>query len=299
MVIWGSGRRFPAIIRLAGLIVLLSCVCPGTVRPGVAQPEDDIPVGTVLAADVSYGPLPVQKLDLYYRPGMRLPLVIFIHGGGWNSGDKSENRARGFINRNFAVANINYRLASEAPFPANIRDCQRAVRWLRANAEKYDLDTSRIGVLGQSAGGQLAALLGTAGDYKFAPEDDATVSARVQAVVEISGVTDFSLFGSSKPGNGISQFFGAPMSQVPEMVRLASPKTFVSRDSPRFLIVHGGRDTLVPLKHAFSFRAALSEASLPVAVRVLTDERHEFTPSGWSQALQWAEDFFVEQLQAP
>lgn len=278
------------------MLVWLAAACMALASPTQAQPQDDAPVGTTFQRDISYGPLPAQKLDLYYRSGAKLPFIIFIHGGGWSSGDKSENLARGFVNRNFAVANINYRLVGEAPFPANIRDCQSAVRYLRLNGQQYGLDTTRIGVIGYSAGAQLAALLGTARDFRFDSEDDSTVSAGVQAVVDISGVSDFALFGSSKPGNGISRFFGATMAQVPDLVRLASPTTHVSKDSPPFLLIHGQKDKLVPLLHPFKFREVLKQAAVPVSVRTLEGEGHELSTGGWTKALQWAEDFFVEQL---
>src|SRR5204863_10043821 len=128
-----------------------------------------------------------HSLDLYVPKSERpLPLVIWIHGGGWQAGNKANPPLLGLTQKGFAVASINYRFSQHAVYPAQIQDCKAAVRFLRKNADKYHLDPDHFGAWGASAGGHLVALLGTSGDAKdLEPEAavggavaDAPVSAR-------------------------------------------------------------------------------------------------------------------------
>lgn len=133
-----------------------------------------------------------QKLDLYLPTPTNgpLPVIIWIHGGAWRAGSKEQCRAARFSQRGYAVASLNYRLSQHAVFPAQIEDCQAAVRWLRANAAKCRLDPERFGAWGSSAGGHLVALLGTAGDAQaFERGPHPAISSRVQAVVDFFGPT--------------------------------------------------------------------------------------------------------------
>ena len=111
-----------------------------------------------------------NKLDIYlpknYKEQKPLPVIVWIHGGAWRAGDKANCRSRIFIKDGFAAVSINYRLSQHAIWPAQIQDCKAAIRYLRANAKKYNLDPDRIGVWGSSAGGHLVAMLGTTSDYK-------------------------------------------------------------------------------------------------------------------------------------
>ena len=140
-----------------------------------------------------------QSLDLTLpdkqMPGVHSipPLVVYVHGGAWLEGDKEQNAAIGMVDRGFAVASINYRLTKEAKFPAQIDDCRAAIRFLRENAEKFHYDGNRIGVFGNSAGGHLVSLLGLTEDEKIAGHQEAKspTSAKVQAVCDWNGVTDF------------------------------------------------------------------------------------------------------------
>src|SRR5206468_530267 len=134
-------------------------------------------------------------LDLYcpQKASGPLPVILWIHGGGWSKGRKEQHSpAISFLNDGYAVASIEYRLSGEAPFPAQIEDCKAAVRWLRANAAKYNLDADRIGAWGHSAGGHLSALLGTSGGVQELEGngDNMSYSSRVQAVCVVSGPGD-------------------------------------------------------------------------------------------------------------
>ena len=140
-----------------------------------------------------------QKLDLYLpeKATGPLPVVVWIHGGGWQAGNKDHCRALPFVSKGFAAASINYRLSQHAKFPAQIDDCKAAIRWLRAHASQYQLDPNHIGVWGESAGGHLVALLGTTGGKEFSPPGpNAKQSDKVQAVCDWYGPTDFPAHGS-------------------------------------------------------------------------------------------------------
>src|SRR5205085_12369694 len=135
-------------------------------------------------------------LDLYVPEKVQkpLPLLIWIHGGAWMSGSKdSPSPALQFTAKGYAVAQVGYRLSQDAKFPAQIHDCKAAVRWLRANAQKYNLDPNKFAAWGASAGGHLVALLGTTGAAAELEGhvSDLKESSRVQAVVDWCGPTDF------------------------------------------------------------------------------------------------------------
>lgn len=203
-----------------------------------------------------------QKLDIYLPTGNGpFPVVINIHGGGFMVGDKA-NPALGdeLLAAGYAVASINYRLAAEAKYPAQIQDAKAAVRFLRANAAKYNLDPKRVVAFGQSAGGNLAATLGTScgvAALEGADLGNADQSSCVQAVVDWFGPTDFlqmdqQFAGTSCPVNHDaanspeSQVIGAAIQTVPDKAQAANPITYVSAKAPPFLIQHGTADCNVP-----------------------------------------------------
>ncbi|MEO7319869.1 MAG: alpha/beta hydrolase, partial [Chthoniobacteraceae bacterium] len=147
-----------------------------------------------------------QKLDLFLPAvGEKRPLLVWIHGGGWEAGSKKDCPALGMVARGFVVASLNYRLSQHAIFPAQIEDCKSAIRWLRAHAADGDLDTTRVAVWGMASGGQLAALAGvTCGVPALEPADldkDAP-SGCVQAVIDWYGATDMKV--ADKPATGFT-----------------------------------------------------------------------------------------------
>ncbi len=132
--------------------------------PAFAQPA--IPEDTKVEKNLAYGDHERNKLDIYLpaKGNKPLPIVVWIHGGGWEAGSKENPPAMGLLNQGYAVASINYRYSKHAPFPAQIEDCKAAIRYLRGNAAKYNIDKDHIGCMGASAGGHLVALLGTTAD---------------------------------------------------------------------------------------------------------------------------------------
>lgn len=216
------------------------------------------------------------KLDLYVPGGPGpYPVVVGVHGGSWTSGTRDQNLSLTQLSRGYAVANIDYRLAPDFIYPAQIEDCKAAVRWLRANASTYRLNPNEIGVIGLSAGGHLAALLGTtAGVAELeGPEaGNAGYSSRVQAVVDYFGPTDLLLLhdqaAACEPGDPNdpteppSQLIGCPIQSCPDATEKANPIRYVSADDPPFLILHGTGDCLVPWQQSQILYDALKAQGL-------------------------------------
>lgn len=216
---------------------------------------------------------PRQRLDISLpqkaSSDKPLPVVVIIHGTFLNADRKSgEGFARAMVSGgDFAAVSIGYRLSDEAKWPAQIHDCKAAIRWVRANAKKYNIDPDRIGVIGPSAGGHLAALLGVSGDI---PElegtlgDHCDVSSRVACVVNLFGPTDLLALGGNhnRPNSPESRLLGGPLPDKKELARQASAMTYVTEDDPPFLIVHGTQDPVIPFQQSESFVAALKKVKV-------------------------------------
>ena len=228
------------------------------------------------------------KLDLYLPKTVTgpLPVVIWIHGGGWNSGSKEQRMPANLMAKGYAVASIEYRLSSEAPFPAQIEDCKAAVRWLRANAETYHLDSDHIGAWGHSAGGHLSALLGTTGGVKEleGDGDNLSYSSRIQAVCDMSGPSDIlQLYkdvssptaGSSRRAKSyVEEFLGGSGDQIKTKAMAASPINYVSKDDAAFLIIHGENDSSIPVSQSKAFADALKAAGVDATLEIAAGRGH-------------------------
>lgn len=260
------------------------------------QPQAKLPAGTTVSKDIAYveGGHQRQKLDLYIPETASaenpVPLVIWVHGGGWKGGNKNSiNRNVGsLLERGFAVASINYRLSGHAIFPAQIHDAKAAVRYLRKNAAKHGLDANKFGAWGSSAGGHLVALLGTSGDVK---ELEGTVgvtgvSSRVQAVCDWYGpiqllkmneqagehsALDHDAFDSPE-----SLLIGGLIQENKDKTRKADPFQYVTSDDPPFLIMHGDNDRLVPVGQSKTFHSRLQEMKVPSELVIVKGAGHGF-----------------------
>lgn len=246
-----------------------------------------------------------QKLDLYLPQGEnRLPLVIYIHGGAFKMGSKEFGVPLKYLERGYAIASINYRLSQHALFPAQIEDCKAAVRWLRVHSAEYGLDPDRFAAWGESAGGHLAAMLGTTGDTKeFEVGENLDQSSRVQAVVDYFGPTDFLQMDAHRLPNGMrhdpadspeSLLIGGPIQENKEKVARANPITFVSAGDPPFLICHGERDPLVPHHQSVLLEAALRQAGVPVTFYTVEGGGH----GGWKdpKVAELTQEFLAKLL---
>ncbi|MCK5827057.1 alpha/beta hydrolase [Candidatus Bipolaricaulota bacterium] len=237
------------------------------------------------------------KLDLYipqHKQGVLLPLVVWVHGGAWMSGDKTNPCAARELDDRYIVASIDYRLMQESVFPAQIHDCKAAIRWLRANASQYDIDPDRIGAWGESAGGHLAALLGTSGGVDVLEGDvgeHLDYSSAVQAVCDFYGPTDLERlalsdqrFKTAPSKSPLARLFGGSLSENIDLVRQANPITHVSSDDPPFLIMHGEEDLLVPLSQSELLDAALREAGVESTLHVIEGCEHGgFPPEAYEE----------------
>lgn len=233
--------------------------------------------------DLEYlGPDRQEKLDLYLpsgeAPPKGFPAVLIIHGGGWSSGDKGAAREQNIgttLARNgYVGASVNYLLAKKqdsfaktlgAVWPRNLHDCKVAVRWLRRNASKYSIDPDRIGVIGGSAGGHLAAMVALTGpEDGLDPKDPwGDVSCRVRAAIPLYGVHDFALM----PAKG---------GEDAELIRRASPVTYATKDDPPALILHGTKDAIVPLAQSERLASALKSAGVEHELVVVNGAPHSF-----------------------
>jgi acetyl esterase/lipase len=222
------------------------------------------------------------RLDIY-APAARGketgPAVVLIHGGGWTSFDKGTMRAMGdFLARaGFVAFSVDYRLFHDGQnrWPAQLDDVQRAVRWVRANAAAYGVDPERIGAFGHSAGGQLAALLGMENTRDNSDPALASYSSRVEAVVDVSGPSDFTANRDPDGDAFLTNFLGADSSKDPAVWRQASPVFQVEKTDAPFLIVHGTQDQNVPIGQAQELVDKLRAAEVPVTF-VKVDDVHTF-----------------------
>ena len=259
------------------------------------RPVPPLPKGVKVDLDIQYVPDgdPAQSLDLYLpeKPSDKpLPIIVWVHGGGWWGGDKNGCPAVALVPQGYAAASIEYRFSTKAFFPAQIQDCQAAIRWLRANSSKYNIDPNHIGVWGASAGGHLVALLGTAGGKKaFSPvggnEDQ---SDRVQAVCDLFGPADFNtvltqaaddknvknIFKFNTPEDPYSMLIGAKLGEDKVKGDAVSPVHYVSRDNAPILILHGTHDALVPFAQSVEFADALKSAGVEVTLQKFPGAGH-------------------------
>jgi triacylglycerol lipase len=220
------------------------------------------------------GPL---ALDIYMPRGPGpFPGVLVVHGGAWTMGSRVQLAAiaNALAENGYTAATISYRLAPKHPFPAQIYDCQAAVRWIRVHADEFKLDPSRIGGFGYSAGGQLVALLGTLGDNDFreqgVPEN--APSARLQAVVAGGAPCDFRPLPAQS--TRLAYWLGGTRAEKPELYRIASPAAFVSTDDPPMFFFHGARDMLVPAHSPQRMVALLSAAGVGAEMRLIPQAGH-------------------------
>lgn len=253
---------------------------------------------------------PRQKLDLYLPDNPSsgsIPLVIWIHGGGWQKGSKDRiDRNEFILEAGFALASVNYRLTSDATFPAQIHDCKAAVRYLRKNARSFGLDPTRFGAWGASAGGHLVALLGTSGGVEeLEGELGVTgVSSEVQAVCDWFGPSDILKIGeyatkNLKPGDDPSdqalyKFMGGPVKENKKKARAASPVSYVDKHDPPFLIMHGDNDELVPLSESEILDKLLQQSGVESELIIVQGAGHGFFKD--MEQHRQVTDFFSRQL---
>lgn len=246
-----------------------------------------LPKGTVIQGNIPYNNDTLKKhlLDIYLPANAKgkIPLVVFIHGGGWIGNDKyadmgyMTNTINAMLESGFAIASIDYRFAQNAVFPAILQDCNKAVSFLYDNADKYGLDKSRIALMGFSAGGHLASLMGTSQNNKIT---DLYFPAsyrpfKYKAVVDFYGPTDLTLLPGNedeKSPEGI--LIGAKPLERPDLAKAASPISYIDKNDPPFLIFHGEKDNIVSNKQSKLFSAWLKYHGVKNELTIVKDAPH-------------------------
>lgn len=223
-------------------------------------------------------------LDLYMPAVKKAPyLIVWVHGGAWRSGSK-ESPPLGILSAGYALASIDYRLSTEAPFPAMIHDIKAAIRFLRGNADKYGYHTDKIIIWGASSGGHIAALVGTTNNdsyYEGNLGNYTKESSSVQGIVDYYGPTNFlTILDQSTPhGIGVRApalelFLGKPVKEVPELAQKASPVFQVDSTDPPLFIVHGDQDIQVPVNQSLELKAVYENRGLPVDIKFIHGAGH-------------------------
>lgn len=270
--------RFTKPCLLLALTLLISPVFPQEKKKKNQGP----PPGTTVIKDIVYSVHDEVELKLdLYRPEMlpeeTLPVVIWIHGGGWLNGSKDRCPAAFLANHGFAVVSVGYRLTDVAQWPGQIDDCSAAVRWVRENAGEYQLNHAAVGAWGSSAGGHLAALMGTR------PGKDEK-AIMLQAVCDWFGPTDLltmppNVVSENRTYEQVSQsngakLLGTPVPDAPELAKDASALYHVSADDPPFLIVHGSEDPGVPVSQSTRFHEALRSKGVDSTLLIISGAGH-------------------------
>lgn len=298
-------------------VIVAACVALLACDSAFAQSKaPSLPAGIKMEKDISYIPDgdEAQKLDLYLPEKAAekpMPLIVHIHGGGWMGGSKFPCGVAGMVLKGYAVASVEYRFSQKAKFPAQIQDCQAAIRWLRAHSKEYQIDPEHVGVVGGSAGGHLSSLVGTAGGKNAFPKigGNEEQADRVQAVCDIFGPSDFStvvqqatedknvknIFEFNTPKDPYSELIGTKLDDK-EKADAVSPVHYASKDNPPFLILHGTHDTLVPYAQSVEFADALKAQGVETWLQTLPGSGHGGPAFGKPAVIQLMQNFFDKHL---
>lgn len=276
-------RLVPVLSRsaLSALICLLA-VCSASAK----DKKDYVPVypsDIKVEADVAYLPADrKEKLDVYHPVGLPAgqlaPAVIYYHGGGFNDGDKAKEReiriCSDLARAGFLAVSVNYklrRMQGQVTWPRNIHDCKLALRWVRDNAARLQIDPDRIAVMGGSAGGAIAALLAYTepSDGLEPPEAGPGAPPTVACVVDLYGPMEFMTYHDLK-------MFAKTREEAPELYRQASPITYVDKEDPPTFVVHGTADDTVKIEQSEKLVAKLKELGVPHEYVVVENAPHSF-----------------------
>ncbi|MBI1355919.1 MAG: alpha/beta hydrolase fold domain-containing protein [Acidobacteria bacterium] len=290
----------------------LAALAAAGALPGQGQQQDPpfrLPSSVRLDKDQVYASPGGRDLHLdLFRPrsgGGPFPAIVFVHGGGWRSGSRTQfhRQAAHMATKGFVGACIEYRLSGEEKWPACIDDCKASVRWFWENQYRLNVNPRRIGAAGGSAGGHLAALMGTTQrrDSFGSHMEHPGPSSKVSAVAAFNGVFDVTALAEAIPGHVERYFvplFGATPEQNPSVYREASPATYVGKSTPPFLLLHGTADTTVPYEQAVAFEKLMKADGCDVELFTAEGAGHGFfnAPPWYDKTLAAMEAFFVRTL---
>ncbi len=254
-----------------------------------------------------------QQLDIYlpkdYEKAKKpYPTIFAVHGGGWVRGNKDEYvfLSNWLVPKGYVVVITNYRLLDAAYFPAQLQDCKSAVRWLRAHAEQYKIDKKHIGVWGASAGGHLVALMGsTAGMKEFEVGEYLDQSSDIQAVCDLFGVVDLSVYASAsseatneQKSSSRRRLIDPNHPNPKEAWTKASPMSYVKKDVVPIIILHGDEDELVPYEQSVMYDKALREAGANCLFITVKGGTHGGPEFEQPENMKPIEDFFDKHLKS-
>lgn len=225
------------------------------------------------------------KLDLHLPPGdVRPPTIVWVHGGAWRSGSKSSMPLGPLVDAGYAVASADYRLSTQARFPAQIHDLKAAIRFLRGHGQQWHLSTERIVIAGDSAGAHLATLAGVSHGHPELEGNvgaDRTESSRVQGIVSFYGAANLTTILQQSTPHGLSVrvpalelLLGAQPTSVPALARLASPIFHVDRQDPPLLLFHGDQDPQMPINQSLELQGGYQQVGAPVQLEVVHGAAH-------------------------
>lgn len=269
-------------------IIVFALVQTHFVSAQKANPFVDVfPKGTIIHGNIPYNNDTLKKhlLDIYLPANAKgkVPLIILVHGGGWLVNDKyadlgyMKKTIVELVNEGFALASIDYRFASQAIFPALIQDCNQAVSFLYDNSDKFGIDKNRFAVLGWSAGGHLASLMGLSKNNNvanfFMPQS--SKSFDFKAVVDFYGPSEMILLKSAEdPKSPESILLGDSPINRPDLAKIASPVTYVDKNDPPFLIIHGEKDDMVNPQQSKLLHSWLNSTGVRNELIIVKDAPH-------------------------
>ena len=247
--------------------------------------------------------IPSKPIESHAGP---LPIIVWVHGGAWRSGTKENIPIGRFLERGFAIASVEYRLSPEANFPAAVHDIKAAIRFLRARAKIYGLDPERFAIIGASAGGHLAALVGVSNgspSLEGTVGDHSSTTSAVQAIISFYGASNLQSILSQSTPHGLSVrvpalklFLGDLPEQVPELAALASPVRHVDPRDPPLWLIHGDADPQMPFAQSRELEAAYRNQKLPVELSVVQGGVHGGAEFFTDQRLDQLAGWLLEQF---
>lgn len=256
-----------------------------------------VPEGVNVLRDLEYASVDGQslKLDLYLpeKTDGKPPLLVWIHGGGWTKGSKNQFNPM-FVRltaEGYAAASIDYRLDGLTSHPRQIHDCKGAIRWLRANADQYGYDVTRIGVGGGSAGGHLVLLLGLSTGVN---ELEGDVGGNLDQSSQVHAVVD--LFGPSALGLFAEQSKRFRSNKTPKLIESASPVTYLTEDDPPVLIFHGDKDQVVPLGQSEYLHKRYQELGLESSLHIIEGAGHGGLEFSDPSRYELVKEFFARHI---
>ena len=287
-------------IGIRNLLALSSLLCGSNIA---AQEPTARDVEYAKVAGISL------KLDLYLPAKRSAPLIVWVHGGAWRAGTKDSPSCLNLVDHEYAVASVDYRLSTQAPFPAQIHDIKAAIRFLRAKAPDYGYDSSKIGIMGSSAGGHRAALVGVTNGHKELEGSIGTnldQSSAVQCIISLYGASNLQSILSQSTEHGLSVrvpalqlLLGGHPDEKPGLAKLASPVAHLDKNDPPLLLIHGTADPQMPPQQSEDLAKAYEAQNLPVSLILIPGAKHGGPEFNDGQRRQIISGFLDSYLRHP